>query len=85
MSKTYEGIYENGTVKWLGPRPAEGRHHIVVTVLDQVRQRHSPQDVRHMLEDTRGAWGTGKSISEIDAEIERMRREWDRPDTCDQC
>lgn len=84
MSKTYEGIYENGTVEWLGARPAEGRHHIVVTVLDPASPRHSLQDVRRMLEATRGAWGRNKSMRDIDDEIELMRREWDRPDACDQ-
>jgi hypothetical protein len=31
-----------------------------------------------MLEATRGAWGRGKALEDIDAEIDRMRAEWDR-------
>ncbi len=31
-----------------------------------------------MLEATRGAWGRGKTLEDIDAEIDRMRAEWDR-------
>jgi hypothetical protein len=27
---------------------------------------------------TQGAWGRGKTLEEIDAEIDRMRAEWDR-------
>jgi hypothetical protein len=31
-----------------------------------------------MLEATRGAWGLGKTLAAIDAEIDQMRAEWDR-------
>ncbi len=31
-----------------------------------------------MLETTRGAWGRGKTLAEIDAEIDLMRAEWER-------
>jgi hypothetical protein len=31
-----------------------------------------------MLEETQGAWGRGKTLKDIDAEIDRMREEWDR-------
>jgi hypothetical protein len=31
-----------------------------------------------MLEATRGAWGHGKTLDAIDAEIDRMHAKWDR-------
>jgi hypothetical protein len=78
MSKTYEAIYEEGHLKWLGEQPGTGRHRLLVTVVKDYRLQHSPQEVHHMLEATRGAWGRGKTLEEIDTEIDQMRAEWDR-------
>jgi hypothetical protein len=49
-----------------------------VTIIDSHPPQHSPQEVHHMLEATRGAWGRGKTLEAIDAEIDQMRTEWDR-------
>jgi hypothetical protein len=78
MSKTYEAIYEDGRLQWLGAQPAAGRHRLHVTIIDARPPQHSAQEVRRMLEVTRGAWSRGKTLEEIDAEIDRMRAEWDR-------
>ena len=53
-------------------------HRLRVTIIDGHPLQHSPQDVHRMLEATRGAWGRGKTLEAIDAEIDRMRAEWDR-------
>jgi hypothetical protein len=78
MSKAYEAIYENGHLQWLGAEPGAGRHRLRVTIIDGHAPQHSLQEVHCMLEATRGAWGRGKTLEDIDAEIDRMRAEWDR-------
>lgn len=36
-------------------------------------------EIRKVLDETRGAWGTGKTLDEIDQEINAMReRDWSR-------
>lgn len=78
MAKTYEAIYEDGHLKWLGEQPGTGRHRLLVTVVEDRPLQHPAQEVHRMLEATRGAWGHGKTLDEIDAEIDQMRAEWDR-------
>jgi hypothetical protein len=78
VSKTYEAIYEDGHLQWLGVQPGAGRHRLRITIIDGHPPQHSPQEVHRMLEATRGAWGRGKTLEAIDAEIDRMRAEWDR-------
>lgn len=76
MRETYEAVLNDDRIEWTGRCPEAGRHRVLVTVLDPPR---SPKDIQRVLDETRGAWGTGKSMDEIDAEIEKMRAEWDRP------
>ena len=76
MLKAYEAIYEDGRLEWLDEQPKAGRHRVLVTVLDP-KKRRAPEEVRRVLEATRGAWGRGKTMDEIDREIESMRAEWD--------
>ncbi len=78
MSKIYEAIYEDGHLEWLGVQPSAGCHRLLVTVVDESPSQRSSQKVHRMLEATRGAWGCGKTLEGIDAEIDRMRAEWDR-------
>ena len=78
MSKTYEAIYEDGHLQWLGAQPGAGRHRLRITIIDSHPPQNSPQEVHCMLEATRGAWGRGKTLEAIDAEIDRMRAEWER-------
>ena len=78
MSKTYQAIYENGHLEWLGEQPGTGRHRLLVTIVERAPMPPSSQEVHRMLETTRGAWGHGKTLDEIDAEVDRMRTEWDR-------
>jgi hypothetical protein len=78
MSKTYEAIYEDGRLQWLGAQPGAGRYRLQVTIIDASPPQHSAQEVHGMLEATHGARGRGKTLEEIDAEIDWMRAEWDR-------
>ena len=78
MRNTYEAVYENGHLEWLGEPPGAGRHRLLVMVVSTSPPRHSLQEVHRLLEATRGAWGHGKTLEDIDAELARMRAEWDR-------
>lgn len=49
-----------------------------MTVVSTSPPRHTLQEVHSLLEATRGAWGPSKTLEEIDAEIDRLRAEWDR-------
>ncbi len=69
MAITYEAIYEDGHLKWLGAQLGAGRHRLLITVVDDRPPQPLPQEVHHMLEATRSAWGRGKTLEEIDAEI----------------
>lgn len=45
MLKSYEAIYENGQVKWLGEKPEVESARIIVTVLEETQlplKRRSP-------------------------------------------
>ncbi|MDH3603646.1 MAG: hypothetical protein OEU26_28890 [Candidatus Tectomicrobia bacterium] len=78
MSKTYEAIYEDGHLEWLGEQPGTGRYRLLVTVVESGPRQRSPQEIHRMLEATRGAWGRNKTLDEIDAEIDMRRAEWDQ-------
>ena len=77
---TYEAIYEDGQLEWIGDEPDPGRHRVQVTVLDRKPKSQDPEEVRRVFEKARGAWGTDKSLEEVEAEIQRLRDEWDRLD-----
>ena len=77
---TYEAIYEDGQLEWIGDEPAPGRHRVQVRVLDSGPQKHDPEEVRRVFENARGAWGTDKSLEEVEAEVQKLRDEWDRLD-----
>ena len=64
--------------EWLGEQPGTGWHRLLVTVVEGCPPQRSAQEVHRMLETTRGAWGRGKTLAEIDAEIDLMRAEWER-------
>ncbi len=84
MHRTYEAIYEDDRLEWLDERPDAHRHRVLVTVLEEAhplkkKSVRSSEQVRRVLEETRGAWGS-KTADEIDGELEAMRRwDWSRP------
>ncbi|GIV59520.1 MAG: hypothetical protein KatS3mg043_0609 [Rhodothermaceae bacterium] len=78
MQKTFEALYEDGRLTWLGERPESGRFHVLVTIVDRAGRARNREEVHRVLEATRGACGGGKSLEELDAELEQMRSEWER-------
>jgi hypothetical protein len=59
MLKTYEAIYENGQVKWLGEQPSVESARLIVTVLEEktssVKRRFPPASIA----------GRGKTLGDI--------------------
>lgn len=76
---TYNAIYEDGQLEWIGDQPGPGRHRVEVRVLDGEGESRDPDEVQRILDEAHGAWGTDKTAKEIDDEVEKMRDEWDRP------
>lgn len=76
---TYEAIYEDGQLEWIGDEPEPGRHRVQVTVLDPEPESRDPDEVERILDEAHGAWRTGTTVGEIDEEIDEMRSEWERP------
>lgn len=80
MAEIYEAICENDHLEWLGEEPRKGRHHVQVTIMgERAPEKRSREEIQRILDETRGAWGTGKTADQIDQEIKEMRKEWDRP------
>jgi len=76
---TYEAIYEDGQLEWIGDEPGPGRHRIEVRVVDRSPASPDSDETDRILDEAYGAWDTGKTLDEIDDEIDEMRSEWDRP------
>lgn len=76
MRPTYEAIYEDGRLTWLGEQPRPGRHRVLITVLDENAAVHRATAIRRVLNDTRGAWGHTKTMDEIDTEMDQLRDAW---------
>jgi hypothetical protein len=59
MLKSYEAVYENGQVKWLGEQPNVQSARLIVTVLEEtvlpVKRRFSPASIA----------GKGKTLGDI--------------------
>jgi hypothetical protein len=59
MLKSYEAIYENGQVKWLGEQPTVQSARLIVTVLEEtnlpVKRRFPPDSIA----------GKGKTLGDI--------------------
>ena len=78
MDNTSEALYDNGQLAWPGEPPGAGRHRLLVTVVSLRPPRHALEAVRRLLEATQDAWGHGKTLEDIDADMDHMRAEWDR-------
>lgn len=78
MLKSYEAVYEDGTLQWLREKPAAKRMRVIVTVLEEEADARSLVTRKALLERTKGCVRPGKSIEEIDSDIRQMRAEWER-------
>lgn len=80
MLKSYEALYEKGRLKWVQGKPdIQDGEKVIVVVETQILPKRPRQEIHRALKEARGAWGRGKSLEEIDREIE-ARRTADWPD-----
>lgn len=80
MLKSYEATYEKGRLKWVQEKPQIRDGEKVIVVVEALSPPKRPrQEIQRVLREARGAWGRGKSLEEIDREIE-ARRAADWPD-----
>ena len=80
MLKSYEAVYHNGHLHWLGmppPKEIEKRHVMVVVDLEKVAKK-TTGNLHQLLAQTRGCLKPLRKIDDIDTEMAEMRSEWDR-------
>ena len=80
MLQTYQAIYKNNQFFWVNQVPPNLNKEVpVVVVMDVEPTPTKPQkNLREVLQRAWGCLGNGKSLDEIDREINEMRQEWDR-------
>ncbi len=78
MLKSYEAVYEDGTLRWVREQPTAKRMKVIVTVLEEESDAQGSITRRAILERAKGCLKSGKSIEEIDADVRQMRAEWER-------
>jgi hypothetical protein len=80
MLQTYEAIYNGHQFHWLNqipPKPEKEVH--VVLVMDVDKPIVKPKsNIQEVLQQAWGCLSIGKSLDEIDQEINEMRQEWER-------
>ena len=74
MLKSYEALYEGGRLKWVRGKPdiKEGVRVIVVVEAESPSEQQKGT-IHRAVEEARGAWGSEKSLEEIDREIAARR------------
>jgi len=81
MLQTYEAIYSDNQFHWINQAPPKFDKKVPVVVVMNVEHTTTKPDdfdIDDILECACGAWSSGKTLDEIDKEINEMRREWDR-------
>lgn len=82
MLKSYEAVYSHGYLRWVHQTPPDiAKEMRVIVVLDAAQyyqEEHDRERIHVLLQRTRGALGRGKTLQEIDQEIQTVRKEWER-------
>ncbi|MDM8562476.1 hypothetical protein QUF54_03895 [Candidatus Marithioploca araucensis] len=75
MLQTYEAIYSGNQIRWINQAPPElDEERRVVVVMNVEKSAAKPkQNIHEVLEQAWGCLGRGKSLDEIDQEINEMR------------
>ncbi|MBF0165787.1 MAG: hypothetical protein HQL97_05735 [Magnetococcales bacterium] len=79
MHGSYEAIYEQGRLTWIGAAPEVARARVVVTVVEEGEGEPTWGDSgsrvgERLVEETRGAWGR-MTLAECEAWMQRRRQE----------
>lgn len=80
MLKSYEAVYHNGHLHWISlAPPVEIDKRRVMVVVDVEEALAKPAtNIQQLLAITRGCVKPLQTIDEIDANVTKMRTEWDR-------
>ena len=78
MLKSYEAIYEKGSVRWLGKAPILTDGERIIVVVDEMAVGKRSEAARKVLDEAWGAWGLGQTLAEIDRAVTTMREDWER-------
>ncbi len=80
MIRSYEARYEKGRLKWIAEAPEiDDGEKILVIVEKPVFHKSLKEEIHKVLVETRGAWGSDRSLAEIDREINTIRSaDWKR-------
>lgn len=65
MLKSYEAVYENGQVKWLGEQPLISSARIIVTVLEEPLQKVAVAQPIKRRSPPASIAGKGKTLGDI--------------------
>jgi len=80
MLQTYEAIYSDNQFHWINQAPPKLDKKVrVILVMEVENTVAKPEKNLHeVLHRAWGCLGNGKSMDEIDLEINHKRQEWDR-------
>jgi len=80
MLRSYSAVYEHGGVRWLDAEPAIAEGEQAMVVVDARRAEvRCGRDLDAAWDQAWGAWGAGKTLDEIDREIDEQRvQDWER-------
>ncbi|MEN8214900.1 MAG: hypothetical protein ABFS56_00670 [Pseudomonadota bacterium] len=80
MLQTYEATYNGKQFRWINQAPPKLDKEVrVVVVMDVKKPSAKPKKNLHeVLQRAWGSLGRGRSLDEIDQEINEMRLEWNR-------
>lgn len=76
MLKSYTAIYQNGQLNWLDDKPQQENVQVIVTFMESLPKKPLTQAQKILQQ----AWGCVKkthTIAQIDADIAKMRSEWE--------
>lgn len=80
MLKSYEAIYRQGQLRWLHQAPPIPDQDIRVLVVAEIveAKTQTKDNLHEVLQRAWGGLGSGKTLDDIDRELQVMRHEWER-------
>jgi len=80
MLKSYEAIYRQGQLRWLHQAPPTVDQELRVLVIAEIveAKTSTKHNLPEVLQQAWGCLGSGKTLDDIDRELQVMRHEWER-------
>lgn len=78
MLKSYAAIYQKGHLNWLDDIPPQDNMKVIVTFVEAIPQLQAPLlNAQKILQQAWNCLEKKQTIQQIDADIAKMRSEWD--------